>query len=84
MHLQIHRDWRAAGEHLEGAAQAALGQDRRMDAARDLAHLLQRAGRLAQTAQRYAELRGQATARASENTPPGPDLGITAPARHHQ
>ena len=45
MHLQIHRDWRAAGEHLEGAVQAALGQDRRVDAARDLAHLLQRTGR---------------------------------------
>ena len=44
-YLQLDRDRRAAGERPEGAAEPALGQDRGVDAARDLAQLVQRAGR---------------------------------------
>ena len=43
MHVQVNGDRGAAGEHLEGGLEATLGQDRGVDAARDLAHLVQRA-----------------------------------------
>jgi hypothetical protein len=44
MDLQVDGDRAAAGECLEREAEAALGQDRGVDAARDLAQIVQRAG----------------------------------------
>ena len=41
---EIDRDRGTAGEHAQRSAQAALGQDGRVDAAGDLAQLIQRAG----------------------------------------
>ena len=66
-HVELDRDRRAAGERLERRAQPALGEDRRVDAAGDLAQLVQRAGRLG--GQRV-QLRASSPARAAP--PPGP------------
>jgi hypothetical protein len=41
---QLDRDGRAAGQRLEGGGEAALGQDGRVDAARQLPQLLEGAG----------------------------------------
>jgi hypothetical protein len=57
-HVQLDRDRGAAGSHCERRAQAAFGEDRRVDAAGQVSQLVQRTG---QAGCQVVQLRGQPT-----------------------